>query len=89
VPRRRRRDRRARACVDHEKYDVGLVDRRFRLRAHASGQAFRRSLFEPGRIDHGERDVTETAFPLAPITRDTGPVIDQRQAPTHQPIEQG
>ena len=33
--------RRARACIDHEKYDVGLIDRRFRLRPHASGEAFR------------------------------------------------
>ena len=78
-----------RACVDHEKYDVGLIDRRFRLRAHASGKAFRCRLFEPSRIYHRERNVAETGLALAPVARDTGPVVDQRQPSTDQSIEQG
>ena len=69
--------------------DIGLVDRGFRLRAHATGKTFGSCLLEPRRIDHRKRNIAETALPLAPVARDTGPIIDQSQASADQSIEQG
>ena len=75
--------------VDHEEDDVGRRDGGFGLRAHAAGQAIRRGLFEAGGIDHREFEIAEPAFALAAVAGNARPVIDQRQPPPKQPVEQG
>ena len=44
--------------------------------------------FEPGGIDHGEIEIAEPALAFAPVTRDAWAVVDQRDAPADQPVEQ-
>ena len=77
------------ARVDHEEDGIGLFDGRFGLGPHAAGQAFRSGLLQSGGIDHGEVDVAESAFPLAPVAGDARPVVDERQPAADQPVEEG
>jgi hypothetical protein len=46
-------------------------------------------LFEAGSIDHLEFEIAQPALALAAVAGDAGAVIDQRDPPADQPIEQG
>jgi hypothetical protein len=50
---------------------------------------FQDGLLQSGGIDHGEGDVAESAFPLAPVAGDARPVVDKRQPAADQPVEEG
>ena len=80
--------RHAGARVDHEEAEIGRADRRFGLRAHAAGEAVRRRFVEAGGIDGGEAQVAETRLALAAVAGDAGQIVDQRQPPADQPVEQ-
>ena len=79
----------ARAGVDHEQADIGLIDRAFGQAAHPALQAVILGHLEPGRIDHHKAQIAQPPGPFAQVARDAGPVIDQREALAHQPVEQG
>ena len=49
------------AGVDHEQHDVGLVDRRLGLGAHAAEQRARLRLLQPGGVDDAEAQATRAA----------------------------
>ena len=46
------------------------------------------AFFEPGGVDDGEAQIGEFCVAFAPIARHARRVVDQRQLPTDQPIEQ-
>ena len=71
-----------------KEHGIRRRDRGFGLRLHAAGQAVRRGLIEAGGVDHREGEIAEPRTALAAVARDAGPVIDQRQPPADQPIEQ-
>ena len=77
------------AGVDHEQDQVAVGNRRLGLFAHARFQTVVADVLEPGRVDQGQFKVAETALGIATITRNPRPVIDQGQAFSNQPIEQG
>ena len=76
------------ARVDHEKDRIGLPNRGLGLRAHAAGKALGRRLLKSRGIDHGEIKIAEPALAFAAVARHTRPVVDQRDAPANQPVEQ-
>ena len=80
--------RRPGARIDHEEHRVGLRDRGLGLRPHAAGETVGRRLFEPGGIDDGEVEIAQPALACAPVARDARLVVDQRQAPADQPVEE-
>ena len=47
------------------------------------------AFLEAGRVDHGEGEVGDAPLALAPVAGDAGLVVDQRELPADQPIEQG
>ena len=71
-----------------KKIGVGLRDRGFGLRPHAAGQAFRRRLFKAGGVDDGEIEIAEPGLAFAAVAGHARPVVDQRDAPADQPVEQ-
>jgi len=80
--------RRSHARVDHEEDRIGLPDRGFGLRAHAARQALGCRLFQAGGIDRGEIEIAEPSLALAAVAGDARAVVDQRDAPADQPVEQ-
>ena len=74
--------------IEHEEHRVGLLDRQLGLRQHPAGEALGVGLFKPGGIDDGEVQIAEPGLTLAPVAGDAGQVVDQRQAPADQPVEQ-
>ena len=80
--------RRAGAGIDQEEDRIGLRDRRLGLRPHAAGEAFGRRLLEARGVDDGEGEIAEPRRALAAVARDAGLVVDQRQPPADQPVEQ-
>ena len=80
--------RRTGARIDHEEDGVGLRHRGLGLRPHAAGEAFGRGFLEARGIDHSEIEIAEPAFALAAVARHARPVVDQRDAPADQPVEQ-
>ena len=41
-----------------------------------------------GGIDHAEAEIEQLGIAFAPVTRDAGSVVDQRETLAHQPVEQ-
>ena len=74
--------------IEHEEHRVGLLDRQLGLRQHAAGEALGVGLFEARGVDDGEVQIAEPGLALAPVAGDAGQVVDQRQAPADQPVEQ-
>src|SRR5262249_13602884 len=81
--------RRPGARVDQKHDRIGRVDGGLRLLLHAATQTLRCSLFQPGRVDSGERKIPEPCLRLAPVARDAGQVMDQSETLAGQAIEQG
>ena len=76
------------ARVDHEQDRVAIDEGCLRLRTHAPGERFRIALLEARRVDDGEGKVRDPALALAAIAGDARLVVDERQPPPNQPIEQ-
>ena len=76
------------AGVDQEQADVGGVHRPLGQRPHPAGQAGVGRLLEPGGVDDGEAQRPEPARALAQVAGDAGLVVDQRQPPADQPVEE-
>ena len=76
------------ARVDHEQHGVAIVQRRLGLRAHAAGQRGRVALLQARGVDNGEVEVAEARLALAPVARDAGLVVDQRELAADEPVEQ-
>ena len=74
--------------IDHEQAQIGRADRRFGLRPHAAGEAVGRRFVEAGRIDGGEAEVAEMGLAFAAVAGDAGEIVDQRQTPADQPVEE-
>src|SRR5687768_11025547 len=77
------------AGIDHEQAEIGLIDRRFRLPVHATGEACGGSFIEARRVDQGEIETAERSFAQAAVARDARTIVDERQFPADQSIEQG
>ncbi len=45
-------------------------------------------ILEPGGVDHPEFEPEQRGFAFAPVARHPGPVVDQREALSDQPVEQ-
>ena len=82
-----RRD--ADARVHDEENRVGVLDRGFRLGAHAAGQRFAAALLQPRRVDDGEMQVAELGLAGAAVAGHPRLVVDQRQLLADEPVEQG
>src|SRR6185295_1568760 len=80
--------RNADARIDHEYNGVGLPDRGFGLCAHAACQTLVVGLLEPRRVDHAKFEAGKISFAFTPVARDTWPVIDKREPPSNQAIEE-
>ena len=76
------------ARVDHQQRDIGLVERARGLRPHAADQRVGRRLLEAGRVDQPEAQIGDAALALAPVAGHPRQVVDQRQLPADQPVEQ-
>ena len=76
------------AGVDHEEHHVGLLDRRFGLGAHAAEERARIGLLEAGGVDDAEAQQPEPRLTLAPVAGDAGAVVDERQAPADETVEE-
>ena len=74
--------------IDQEQHEIGLGDGRFRLLAHARGKPLIPGL-EPRGIDEGDGARPKLGLGLAPVARQPGLVVDQRQLLADQPVEQG
>ena len=80
--------RQAGSRVDHQQRDIGLVERALGLCPHATAERLRRCLLEPRRIDQAEIEIGDAALGLAAVAGDPRRIVDQRQRPPGQPIEQ-
>src|SRR6202008_547217 len=65
-----------------------VAERALGLRPHAAAERFGRRLLEPGRIDQAKFEIGDAAFALAAVAGDAGRVVDQRQWPSGEPVEQ-
>ena len=53
-----------------------------------AGKRFRRRLFQACRVDQAETEGAILGERLAAVARDPGLVVDERQPPPHQPVEE-
>ena len=74
--------------IEHEHGRIGTFEADLGLLAHATRQAFRILVFPPGGIDDLEFEPRNDGIAEAPVARDAGLVIDQREALADQTIEQ-
>ena len=81
--------RRAIARIDQKEHDIGLRQGRSRLRLHPPRKGFALGVFEACGIDHLERKIAEPALAFAAVARHAGLIVDQRQPPPDQAVEQG
>ena len=68
-----------RARIDHKKNNIGRFNRPFRLPAHPVQQRVGKALFQPRRIHNNKIQIAEMALAFAPVTCDTGAIIDERE----------
>ncbi|ENN87996.1 hypothetical protein RHSP_50509 [Rhizobium freirei PRF 81] len=64
--------------IDDEQRQIGFVDRRFRLGAHAALKGFILGLFKAGRIDDAEAKIDQLGVAGSAVTRDTRRIVDER-----------
>ena len=81
-----RRD--AGAGIDHEQDDVGVADRDLGLLAHPVFEAAIADILVAGGVEHAEFQIAEPPLALAAVAGDAGLVVDQRELPADQPVEQ-
>ncbi len=81
-----RRD--AGAGIDHEQDEIGLVDCRFGLGAHAAGQGFGVDILQAGGIDEADAQIADLRLAQATVPGNARPVVDQRQAAADHTVEQ-
>jgi hypothetical protein len=74
--------------VEDEQDRVAIGERGFGLRAHAPGKRCGVALFETCRVDDGEGEIGKPRLALAAVAGDAGLVVDQRELPPDQPVEQ-
>jgi hypothetical protein len=80
--------RQARACVDDQQRDIGLIERALRLCPHTAAKRFGRRLLEPGGVDQTKCEIGDMTVGFAAVARDPRRVVDKRQRPPRQPVEQ-
>jgi hypothetical protein len=78
-----------RARVDQEEARVGHLHRAFAEAAHAALQAVVGGILQPGGVDHGEAQGAQPRLALAQVAGHAGLVVDQREFPADEPVEQG
>src|SRR5262249_51361725 len=78
----------ARASVDHEHHEVGLVDGGHHLVAHGGNQVRRRPGIEAASAHHGRLPALEGGGAVQAIARHSRHVVDDGAAPTHQAVEE-
>ena len=76
------------ARVDDEEDRVAVEQRGLGLRAHAAGERLGIALFEPGGVDDGEGEIDEPRLALAAVARHARLIVDERELPADQPVEQ-
>ena len=79
----------ARPSVNHEQRHIGASNAHLGLRAHAAGQAGGIGILPAGGIDDGEIEADEMGLAHAPVSRDAGLIVDQRQFLADESVEQG
>ncbi len=82
-----RRDH-AGAGIDEKQHDIGLRDGLFGLLAHAHGEP-RIAGLQPRGIDERHIACPQLGLRLTPIPRQARLIVDQRQPPAREPVEQG
>ena len=75
--------------IGQEEDQIGLVDRRLGLGAHAAFERGGQGVLEAGGVDDVEAQVVEPRRMDAPVARHARRVVDQRQLAADQPVEQG
>jgi len=76
------------ARIDDEQAYIHAVERPFRLRLHARGKREWCRLLEPGRVDDPETEICDPAFAFTAVTGHPGCIVDERQPPADQPVEE-
>ncbi len=76
------------AGIDEEEHRVRRRNGGFGLRPHAARQGFRLGFFQARGVDDGEGEVAEVGGALAPVAGDARGVVDQREPPAGEPVEQ-
>ncbi len=79
--------RHAVARIEGEEADVRVGNRRHGLRRHARGKAAVGAFLEPRRVDQLEGQRAERRIGFAPVARDAGRVVDERQPLAREPVE--
>ena len=67
------------AGVNEKEDRVAVQERPFRLRAHAASQRVRVALLQTRRVDDGEGEIGDPRLALAPVTGDTGLIVDKSE----------
>ena len=78
----------ARPCIDHEQHQIGLGDGTLRLLAHTGRNAAGRGLLEARRVDEDRRLARDRSLRLAPVAREAGHGIHEREPPAGETVEQ-
>ncbi len=81
-----RRD--AGAGVDEKEHRIGLRQRLLGLLLHARREGLGRGLVEARGIQHAEAEIAQARLALAPVAGDAGLIVDQRQAPPDETVEE-
>ena len=76
-------------CIDEKERDVGIVDRGFRLGAHAAFERIGTGNFQTGGVDHGEAQIDKARVTGPAVTGDAGGIVDEGKLPAGEPVEQG
>ena len=76
------------ASVDHEQADIGFGDGRHGVRGHPRGEAVLRAVGDTGGVDQLERQRAQHRLGLAPVAGDARRVVDQREFPARQLVEE-
>ena len=74
--------------IDDEQAHIRVVERPFRLRLHPPGKREWRSLLKSGRVDDPETEICDPPVAFAAITGYPGCIVDERQPPADQSIEE-
>src|SRR5205085_953594 len=74
---------------DHKQCNVGIFERALGLSPHSAGEGIGRRFLETGGVDHPKAEICEMAVALPPVAGNAWQVIDKRQLPADEPVEQG
>ncbi len=73
--------------IDEEQHRVGVRDRSLGLGPHAAREAFGPGFLQARRVDDREGQVAEPRRAFAPVARDAGGIVDQRDTPASEAVE--